>query len=439
MNLVEGEKSREIIRRSREFMDILTQDVDVLPMVADRGEGVYVWDVDGKKYIDFSSGFAVVSLGHSNPKVIEAIEKQARKLVHFPLADFYHELGASVAEKLSKSCPGGGNKKVVFTNSGAEANEVAIKLARSSTKRGRILAFYGGFHGRTMGSLSLTASKSVQQLGFFPTMPGVIHAPFPNPFRNVWNIDGYEDPEELINRAISFIEDVIFKAYPPEEFAAVFIEPIQGEGGYVVPPRGFFHELFKIARKYGILIMDDEVQMGIGRTGKMWAIENYSVYPDSIQFGKAIANGIPLGGVIHRGDFGFVTLGQHSSTFGGNLIALSVAEVVLEETPKLLPNVERVGMHLGRRLSELMEEFEIIGDSRGIGLARAIEIVKPGKGKTPDPKKRDELLRECFKRGLLLIGCGESSVRIIPPLNVEIATVDRAVDILMEALNTVTE
>lgn len=429
-------RSEEIIKRSLEVLDVLTQDVENLPLVPERGEGVYIYDVDGRKYLDFSSGFAVVSLGHANQKIAEAVSRQAAKLMHFPLADFYHELGAKVAEKLTSTCPGGGKKKVVFSNSGAEANEAAIKLAKSATRRGRILAFYGAFHGRTMGALSLTASKSVQQLGFFPTMPGVVHAPFPNPFRNVWRINGYENPDELVSRAISFIEDVIFKAFPPEEFAAVFIEPIQGEGGYVVPPKGFFQELFKLARRHGILIMDDEVQMGLGRTGKMWAIENFNAIPDSIQFGKAIANGIPLGGVVHREDIAFRVPGQHSSTFGGNLLALSAAEVVLEETPKLLPNVERAGMHLGRRLSELMDEFEAIGDARGIGLARAVEIVKQGRGNEPDPKKRNSIVREAFRRGLIVIGCGESAIRIVPPLNIDMEALDEGIEILREALKS---
>jgi len=429
-------RSEEIIKRSLEVLDVLTQDVENLPLVPERGEGVYIYDVDGRKYLDFSSGFAVVSLGHANPKIAEAVSRQAAKLIHFPVADFYHELGAKVAEKLTSTCPGGGKKKVVFSNSGAEANEAAIKLAKSATRRGRILSFYGAFHGRTMGALSLTASKSVQQLGFFPTMPGVVHAPFPNPFRNVWGINGYENPDELVSRAISFIEDVIFKAFPPEEFAAIFIEPIQGEGGYVVPPKGFFQELFKLARRHGILIMDDEVQMGLGRTGKMWAIENFNAIPDSIQFGKAIANGIPLGGVVHREDIAFRVPGQHSSTFGGNLLALSAAEVVLEETPKLLPNVERTGMHLGRRLSELMDEFEAIGDARGIGLARAVEIVKEGRGNEPDPKMRDSIVREAYRRGLIVIGCGESAIRIVPPLNIDIEALDEGIEILREALKS---
>jgi 4-aminobutyrate aminotransferase len=432
--MIPGEKSSKVIERGRDLLDILTQDPEVLPLVPQKGEGVYIWDVDGKRYLDFSSGFAVVSLGHSNPKVVDVIKKQAEKLIHYPVADFYVEAAVDLAERLISTCPGGGKKKVVYTNSGAEANEVAIKLAKSAMRRGRILAFYGAFHGRTAGALSLTASKWVQQLGFFPTMPGVIHAPFPNPFRNIWGINGYDDPEELVNRAISYIEDLVFKSFPPEEFAAIFIEPIQGEGGYVVPPRGFFQELFKLARKHGILLMDDEVQMGLGRTGKMWGIENFGVSPDSIQFGKAIANGIPLGGVIHRDDIAFRLAGQHSSTFGGNLLGLSVASVVLEETWKILPNVERVGMHLGRRLGELMDEFEFIGDSRGIGLARAIEIVETSGSLKPDGKRRDEIVREAFKRGLILIGCGESSIRIIPPLNIDIETVDRGVDLLREAL-----
>lgn len=429
-----GKKALEIIEKSERLFDALTQDVENMPLIVDRGEGTFVYDVDGNKFLDFSSAFAVVSLGHGNRKVIEAIKSQAERLTHFPLADFYLENGVLVAQKLVNVTKGNFDKKVVFANSGAEANEVMMKLVKYATKRKRFIAFYGAFHGRTHATLSLTASKPIQQLSYFPTVPGIVHAPYPNPYRNPFKIDGYEKPDELINAVISFIEDYIFKHVPPEEVGAIVFEPIQGEGGYVVPPKNFFKELKRLADKYGILLADDEVQMGMGRTGEFWAIENFEVQPDILQFGKAIANGLPLGGIIHRADISFDKTGLHSSTFGGNVIALAAANVVIDETLSLLQDVKKKGQYLGKYLNEMKDKYEQVGDVRGIGLAWGVEFVSSKSSKRPEPVLRNKVIKNALRMGLVIIGCGESSIRVIPPLTVSYEEIDIAMDILNKAI-----
>ena len=309
-----------------------------------------------------------------------------------------------------------------------------MKLVKYGTGRKRFIAFYHAFHGRTQAVLSLTASKWVQQERFFPTMPGVEHIPYPNPYRNPWHIDGYADPKELINRVLEFLEDYVFKHVPPEEVGAIVFEPIQGEGGYVVPPRDFFKELKKLADKYGILLADDEVQMGVGRTGKFWAIENFGVAPDTIQFGKAIGGGIPLAGVVHRADITFDKPGRHASTFGGNPVAIEAALQVVEIVKELLPHVQEVGDYLHKRLKELEEKYEVIGDARGLGLAQAVEFVKSKDTKEKNQEIRNKVVAEAAKRGLILLGCGDNSLRFIPPLIVTKEEIDVAIEIFEEAL-----
>jgi len=429
-----GQKAREVIARNFEFLDITTQDPDSLPVVIKEGKGVIVEDVDGNLFYDFGSGFAVLNLGHSHPKIVQAIKEQADRFIHFPLYDFFYEIAVTVAEKLTKTINGGFEKKVLFANSGAEANEVMMKLVKYSTKRKRFIAFYNSFHGRTQGTLSLTASKWVQQDGFFPTVPGVIHVPYPNPYRNPWHIDGYEEPDELVNRAIEFIEEYVFRHVPPEDVGAIVFEPIQGEGGYVVPPKNFFKELRKLADKYGILLADDEVQMGVGRTGTFWGIEHFDVIPDVIQFGKAIGGGLPLSGIIHRADKSFDKPGRHSSTFAGNALALSAANVVIDEVKRLLPEIKSKGEFLGKRLNEIMEKTSIIGDVRGIGLAYGIEIVKDKKTKEKGVELRNSIIKETVKRGLIVIGCGDNSIRIIPPLIVSLEELEIGLEILEESI-----
>ena len=429
-----GPKAKEVIDRNFKFLAQTTQDPETLPIVIEKGEGIMVYDVDGNAFYDFGSGVGVMNVGHVHPKVVEAVKRQAEKFTHFALNDFFYENAVVLAQKLGELSPGDFEKKVVYQNSGAEANEAMMKLVKYGTKRKRFIAFYHAFHGRTQAVLSLTASKWVQQDGFFPTMPGIEHIPYPNPYRNPWHIDGYADPKELINRVFEFLEDYVFKHVPPHEVGAFVFEPIQGEGGYVVPPKDFFKELRKFADKYGILLADDEVQMGVGRTGKFWAIENFGVAPDTIQFGKAIGGGIPLAGVVHRADIAFDKPGRHASTFGGNPVAIEAALEVVEIVKGLLPHVQEVGEYLHKRLKEFEEKYEVIGDARGIGLAQAVEFVKNKDTKEKNAEVRNKVAKEAAKRGLILLGCGDNSLRFIPPLIVQKEEIDVAMEIFEDAL-----
>ena len=429
-----GPKAKEVIERNFELLAVTTQDPDALPIVIKRGEGIMVYDVDGNAFYDFGSGVGVLNVGHAHPRVVKAIKRQAEKFTHFALNDFFYENAVILAQKLAEISPGEFPKKVVYQNSGAEANEAMMKLVKYGTGRKRFIAFYHAFHGRTQAVLSLTASKWVQQERFFPTMPGVEHVPYPNPYRNPWHIDGYADPKELVNRVIEFIEEYVFRHVPPEEVGAIVFEPIQGEGGYVVPPKEFFKELKKLADKYGILLADDEVQMGVGRTGKFWAIEHFGIAPDTIQFGKAIGGGIPLAGVVHRADIAFDKPGRHASTFGGNPVAIAAALEVVEIVKELLPHVQEVGDYLHQRLKEFEEKYEVIGDARGLGLAQAVEFVKNKDTKEKNPEVRNKVVKEAAKRGLILLGCGDNSLRFIPPLIVTKEEIDIAMEIFEEAL-----
>ncbi|MEM4532448.1 MAG: aminotransferase class III-fold pyridoxal phosphate-dependent enzyme, partial [Desulfurococcaceae archaeon] len=298
-----GSKSRLIIEEHHRYIATSTHDPENIPLVIERGEGVWLYDVDGNKYLDFSSAISVNNLGYpTHPEILNTAIDQLNKLAHCAGTDFYNPYQVMLAKKLVSITPGSFEKKVFFSNSGTEANEAALKLVKQATSRKFFIAFYGAFHGRTMGSLALTASKSVQKEMFYPWMPGVIHVPYPNPYRNPWHIDGYENPSELVNRVIEFIEEYVFdKIVPGEEVAAVFTEPIQGEGGYVIPPKEFFVELRKLLDKYGIVLVDDEVQMALGRTGKMFAIEHFNVVPEVITMAKALGGGvIPIGATIFK-------------------------------------------------------------------------------------------------------------------------------------------
>ncbi|MEM1650119.1 MAG: acetyl ornithine aminotransferase family protein [Sulfolobales archaeon] len=415
---IPGSKAREIINRSREYIATSTHDPKNLPLVVERGEGVWLIDVDGNIYLDFTSGVSVNNLGWpTHPEIREVAITQMSLLAHAAGTDFYNEYQLKLAEKLTSITPGGFKKKVFFSNSGTEANEAAIKISRYSTGRKYFIAFIGAFHGRTMGSLSLTASKPVQKKRFFPSMPGVIHVPYPNPYRNPWGIDGYENPQDLVNRVIDFIEYWVMQhLVPPDEIAGIFIEPIQGEGGYVVPPKNFFIELKKLADKYGILIVDDEVQMGLGRTGKMFAIEHFGIAPDIITLAKALGGGlIPIGATIFRRDLDLEP-GAHSNTFGGHALASAVALKTIELTEKILPSIPRLEALFLKRLHEIKEKYEIVGDVRGLGLAWGVEFVKSKKSKEHAPEIRDNVIFNSLKKGLVILGCGKSSVRLIPPL-----------------------
>jgi len=403
------------------------------PLVVDHGEGAIVQDVDGNRFLDLNAGIAVVAAGHCHPRVVEAIREQAGKLIHMSGTDFYYENMVELAEKLARLAPGDSPKRVYFGNSGTEAIEAAIKLARKHTKRDQFVAFFGGFHGRTMGSLALTASKSVQQQGFFPAMPGVHHVPYPYVYRS-----SASSAEACALDCIRNIEDVLFRhKVAPQDVAAFVLEPVQGEGGYVVPPKRFFDELRRLADTHGILIIADEVQSGMGRTGKMFASEHFDFVPDIIALAKGIASGMPLGAMIARADVMDWTPGSHASTFGGNPVCVAAALATIELLEReLIANAARVGAHMKGRLDEFPERYRHVGDVRGLGLMIGVEIVRDRQSKERAPGLRDRIVQGCFERGVLVLGAGPNSIRICPPLVITKDQADFAVDTIEECLRT---
>jgi 4-aminobutyrate aminotransferase len=415
----DGTKSKYWIEQHYTYIATTTHDPENLPLVIERGEGVWLFDVDGNKYLDFSSGIGVNNLGYpTHPEVKKAIIEQLEKLAHGAGTDYFNPYQVMLAKKLVEIAPGGYRRKVFFANSGTEANEAALKISRQATGRKFFIAFYGGFHGRTMGSMGLTASKPIHKKLFFPWMPGVVHVPYPNPYRNPWHIDGYENPGELINRVLEFIEEyVLDKLIPADEVAAVFAEPIQGEGGYVVPPKDFFRELKKLLDKYGILFVADEVQMGMGRTGRMFAIEHFNTVPEIITLAKALSGGaIPIGATVFKADLDFKAHGMHSNTYGGNALATIAALKTIEIVETLLPHVQNLEKVFRERLEELKEKYPTVGDVRGIGLAWGVEFVKDKSSKQPAPDVRNKIVARALRKGLASLPCGKSSIRLIPPL-----------------------
>ncbi|MET1101871.1 MAG: acetyl ornithine aminotransferase family protein [Pyrodictiaceae archaeon] len=432
-----GPKAKEVIDKHHKFIATSTHDPKSLPLVIERGEGVWLIDVDGNVYLDFTSAVSVNNLGYpTHPEVAKAISEQLSKIAHAAGTDFYNPYQVALAEKLVSIAPiKTDTRKVFFSNSGTEANEAALKLARFKTGRKYFLAFIGAFHGRTYGSLSLTASKPIHRKNYMPLTPGVVHVPYPNPYRNPWGIDGYEHPDELVNRVIEFIEYWVFEHYvPADEVAAIFVEPIQGEGGYVVPPKSFLPELRKLADKYGILLIDDEVQMGLGRTGKMFAIEHFGVKADVVSLAKSLSGGVvPIGATIFRSDLDFEP-GAHSNTFGGNALASIAALKTIEIIEKILPRIKSLEKIFRERLEEIKERYQPIGDVRGLGLAWALEFVKDRRTKEHDAKTRNKVIYEALKRGLVLLGCGKSTIRIIPPLIITEEQAKMGLDILEDAI-----
>jgi 4-aminobutyrate aminotransferase len=405
------------------------------PLVAARGRGVRVEDVDGNEFLDFSSGIAVVSTGHCHPEVVAAIQKQAGELIHMSGTDFYYESLVTLAERLEKIAPMSGPVKVYYGNSGAEAVEAAMKLARYHTKRQGIIAFYGAFHGRTMGALSLTASKVQQRRRFFPLVPGVAHVPFPYVYRRP---EGMTESQFALDCAW-FIEDKVFKTImPPEECAAIFIEPIQGEGGYVPAPAEFMAELRRICDRHGILLVADEVQCGAGRTGKWWAIEHTGVEPDIVTIAKGIASGMPLGITMTRASIMDWVPGSHASTFGGNPVCIEAALATMNVLEREgIRNAEVVGKYIMDRIKPWLQKHSMIGDVRGVGLMIGIEIIKDKKTKAQACEERDRIVELAFERGILFLGAGPNSIRIAPPLIVTREQSDIALDVLEECLSIV--
>lgn len=421
-----GPKARKIIQKDRTLLS--PSFTRSYPLVADRGRGVWLRDPDGNVFLDFTAGIAVTSTGHCHPRVVHAIERQAKKLLHMSGTDFYYEAQVRLAEKLCSLAPGKSKKRVFFTNSGTEAVEAAFKLARYATRRERMIAFFGGFHGRTLGALSLTGSKVRQKENFGSLVPGVTHVGYGYCYRCPYHLTY---PDCGID-CVEYLEHTLFKkTVPPEEVAAVIVEPIQGEGGYVVPPPGYHQRLRELTKKYGILLIADEVQSGMGRTGKMFAVEHWGVEPDIITVAKGIASGLPLGAMIARADLMDWEPGSHANTFGGNPLACVAAlETIRLLEHGLLENAAKVGDYFKGKLNELARQFPLIGDVRGMGLMVAIELVRDRQTRGPAVRERNRLIELAFQEGLLLLGCGESSIRFSPPLVVTEKEVDTAVGIL---------
>jgi len=429
-----GPKARRLLERDERV--ISGSMVRFYPLVIDSGKDCIVKDVDGNEYIDLNSGLLCLNVGHCHPRVIDAIKKQSERFLHYSYTDFYYENIVDLGEKLEKITPGSFSKKVFYSNSGAESIEAAIKASRWHTRRQLFLAFIGGFHGRLVGSLSLTASKPIQKKHFFPLMPGVTHVPYPYCYRCPYKLS-YPDCDCW---CVDFIDEWVFRKYvPPEDTAAFFVEPIQGEGGYVVPPPEYFQKLKKLVDKHDILLVDDEIQSGVGRTGKWFAIEHWDVAPDIVCVAKSIASGLPLGVTIANSEVMDWEGGSHSNTFGGNPVACAAAQAVLEtiEKDRLMENAMRQGAHAMRRLKEMQERHSIIGDVRGKGLMIGVEIVKDRKTKTPGVDEAKEIMLKSWRRGVALITCGQSTLRLAPPLTITRELIDPALDVIEGAIREV--
>jgi 4-aminobutyrate aminotransferase len=404
------------------------------PMVAKTGRGLRVTDVDGNEFLDFAAGIAVTSTGHCHPEVVKAIQDQAATLIHMSGTDFYYESMTILAERLSAIAPMPGPHKFLYGNSGTEAVECALKLARYHTGRQNIISFFGAFHGRTMGALSLTASKPQQKRRFAPFMPGVTHVRYPYAYRGCSG--GPQEEEAFALGCARYIEDKLFKTMlPPEEVAAIILEPIQGEGGYVIAPTNFLREIRSICDRHGILLIADEVQAGSGRTGKWWSIEHSGVQPDIVTIAKGIASGMPLGICMARAEIMDWVPGSHASTFGGNPVCIAAALATMDIIQREgLENATTVGEAMLTRLRPWVPKHPNVGDVRGRGLMIGIEIVKDQQSRTPVAPMRDKIVDLAFERGLLILGCGETSLRLCPPLIVNQHEADIALDILEDCI-----
>jgi 4-aminobutyrate aminotransferase len=429
-----GPNARELVKKDEKL--ISPSYGRFYPLVVESAKGCIVKDVDGNEYIDFNSGLACMTIGHSHPKVVAAIKNQCDRFLHYSNTDFFYREVVDLAEKLARITPGDPEKKVYFGNSGAEAVEAAVKLARWHSRRQLFIGFIGAFHGRTLGALSLTASKPAQKRYFFPLVPGVVHVPYAYCYRCPYKLT-YPDCHYW---CVEFIDEYVFQKYvPPEDTAAIVFEPIQGEGGYIVPPPDYFQRIKKLADKYGLLLIDDEVQTGMGRTGKWFAIEHWGVEPDILCTAKALASGLPLGATVARTKVMDWVSGSHASTFGGNplscVAASAVIDIIMEE--KLLENATKQGSYVMKRLGELQERCKIVGDVRGKGLMIGMEIVEDKESKKPAAEKAGEIMRRSWKRGVNVITCGMSTVRILPPIVITRDLIDSALDIIEDVTKEV--
>jgi 4-aminobutyrate aminotransferase len=402
------------------------------PLVAARGQGAIVEDVDGNKFLDLNAGIAVVATGHCHPEVVRSIREQAGRLIHMSGTDFFYENMVELAEKLAALAPGGPPRRVHFGNSGAEAIETAMKLARYHTGRDKFIAFLGAFHGRTMGALSLTASKAVQRRGFGPLAPGVHHVPYAYCYRCAYG----KQPDRCSAECVKVLEERLFRCVvPPDEVAAIVFEPVQGEGGYIVPPQKFFDELREVAQRHGILLIADEVQSGMGRTGKMWACEHYDLAPDVLAVAKGIASGLPLAATVARADLMQWPPGAHASTFGGNPVSVAAALTTIELLEAgLVEHAAEIGARMLERMRSWPARFAAVGDVRGLGLMLGVEFVRDRETKAPAPELRDRVVQMAFERGLLVLGAGANSIRLSPPLVITAEQAEFALDTLEECI-----
>jgi 4-aminobutyrate aminotransferase len=432
-----GPKARAVVERDLAILS--PSSTRTYPLVIARGEGAIVEDVDGNRFLDFNAGIAVCATGHAHPRVVEAIRRQAEKFLHMSGTDFYYENMVALGEKLASLVTGGDPalepRRVYYGNSGAEAIEAALKMARYHTGRDKFIAFLGGFHGRTMGALSLTGSKSVQKRGFAPLLGGVTHIPYAYCYRCAYG----KQVESCHVECVKILEDQLFKTIvPADEVAAIFVEPVQGEGGYLVPPKKFLDELAAVAQRHGILLVCDEVQSGMGRTGKMFAYQHFGVDPDIVTLAKGIASGLPLSATVAKAQYMQWTPGSHASTFGGNPVSVEAALAtiaLLEEG--LIDNAARLGAYMLERMRSWPARFRVVGDVRGLGLMLGVEIVRDQAGKEKDVDTRNRLVEMAFRRGMLVLGAGQNSIRLAPPLVLTRDQADFGLELIEECLTEV--
>ncbi len=419
MNLP-GPKAKSLVERDRHVVSHSYP--RGYPFAMDHGKGTEVWDVDGNRFLDFAAGIAVVATGHSHPQVVRAIQEQAEKFIHIS-SDFYHEKWVALSEKFNQIAPFSEDAAVFLTNSGTESVEAAIKLARFHTGRSQFIGFLGGFHGRTMGAVTFTASKPLYHRGFFPLMNGVVHAPSPDPYRPLLQSLPGEDYGETVVRYIE--EQILGRILPPEDVAGILIEPIQGEGGYIVPTPGFFPALRDLCDRHGILLIADEVQSGMGRTGKWWAIEHFGVEPDIIASAKGIASGMPLGAMIARKSVMTWPNGAHGNTYGGNPIACAASLATIDLLQKgYMQNAAEMGEYTMDVLEEIKAHHPSVGDLRGRGLMIGVDFVKDRQTRQPHADLRTRVERLSFEHGLITLGCGQSTIRLAPPLSISKSEID---------------
>ncbi len=407
----------------------------IYPLVVDRARGSMVVDVDGNRYLDFTAGIAVVATGHAHPEVVAAVAAQAKRFIHMSGTDFYYPAQVKLAEVMDRITPGSSPKRTFFSNSGTEAVEAAFKLARYKTKRPLMLAFQGAFHGRTMGALALTGSKAVQRRHFSPLVPGVTHVPYASCYRCPYRLT-YPSCQMY---CVTVIRDVYFKTLvPPEDLAAIIVEPIQGEGGIIVPPPEFHPMLAELAHECGALYIVDEVQTGMGRTGKLFGIEHWGVAPDILSTGKGIASGLPMGATVASAEVMTWGAGAHANTFGGNPVACEAALATIDVLEKrLVTNAEMIGGHLLREITKMKSRHRLIGDVRGKGLMIGIDCVLDQETREMAIAERNEIIQRCFKKGLLLLGAGQNVVRLVPPLSITRRDADTALEILDGVFQTI--